>query len=484
MNIQQKKQRKADAINHSLRMVEGIIELLILSGVYYFVWNFVYKKESFQYGGMGKYVLLGVYVTLIVVIFYLCDSFQFGHLKLSDVVVSQCISMLIVNGITYFQICLMSNHMVSVYPMLILMVCDCIISFVLVYIYTGIYHKSNIPKNMVMIYGNNNAVNLKFKMDTRKDKYRVTRVINIDRGTEYIRKEIEQHDAVIINDIPAQIANDILKYCYHRGIRTYVVPKISDIIVRGAEDITLFDTPLLLVRGCGLTLFQRFFKRTFDLILCLVAMIPATPIMLLVALAIKIEDHGPVFYKQKRVTLNGKVFEILKFRSMIVDAEKGGYNMGMRANGKDPRITKVGNFIRACRLDELPQILNIIRGDMSLVGPRPERVENVAEYSEKIPEFKDRLKVKGGLTGYAQIYGKYNTSAYDKLRLDLMYIENYSLLMDIKLIFMTLQIMVKPESTEGFEKIDELEEMKEALLAQEEVAATKTIDKGFRKKQV
>jgi exopolysaccharide biosynthesis polyprenyl glycosylphosphotransferase len=374
--------------------------------------------------------------------------------------------------------------MVSVYPMLILMVCDCIISFVLVYIYTGIYHKSNIPKNMVMIYGNNNAVNLKFKMDTRKDKYRVTRVINIDRGTEYIRKEIEQHDAVIINDIPAQIANDILKYCYHRGIRTYVVPKISDIIVRGAEDITLFDTPLLLVRGCGLTLFQRFFKRTFDLILCLVAMIPAAPIMLLVALAIKIEDHGPVFYKQKRVTLNGKVFEILKFRSMIVDAEKGGYNMGMRANGKDPRITKVGNFIRACRLDELPQILNIIRGDMSLVGPRPERVENVAEYSEKIPEFKDRLKVKGGLTGYAQIYGKYNTSAYDKLRLDLMYIENYSLLMDIKLIFMTLQIMVKPESTEGFEKIDELEEMKEALLAQEEAAATKTIDKGFRKKQV
>ena len=178
-------------------------------------------------------------------------------------------------------------------------------------------------------------------------------------------------------------------------------------------------------------------------------MIVAAPIMLVVAIAIKLEDGGPVFFTQKRATIDGKTFDILKFRSMIVDAEKYG---AIPATDRDPRITKVGNVIRATRIDELPQILNILKGEMSIVGPRPERVEHVEKYSKEVPEFSYRLKVKGGLTGYAQIYGKYNTSAYDKLRLDLMYIENYSLLLDIKLILMTLQIMLRKESTEGFKQ--------------------------------
>ena len=189
--------------------------------------------------------------------------------------------------------------------------------------------------------------------------------------------------------------------------------------------------------------------------------------MLIVATAIKLEDGGPVFYKQKRLTKDDREFEILKFRSMVVDAEKGGYRMDMRASDKDPRITKVGNFIRACRIDEFPQILNILKGDMSIVGPRPERLENAKEYQESIPEFTYRTKVKAGLTGYAQIYGKYNTSPYDKVRLDLMYIENYSIFLDIKLIFMTLQILVKPESTEGFDKISALEQRRDELLEKE-----------------
>ncbi|HAP19850.1 MAG TPA: exopolysaccharide biosynthesis polyprenyl glycosylphosphotransferase [Lachnospiraceae bacterium] len=470
MTVRQKKQRSFDEIKHYLRMIEGITEVLLLSHAYYFIWNKCYRDSGFQYGGMGKYVLVGVYAALIIVIFYLCDSLQFGHLKLADVVVSQCISMLIVNTITYFQLCLISNRMIHLMPMLVLTGCDFIISLALVYVYTWIYHRNYVPRNMVLIYGNDSGINLKFKMDTRKDKYRVTKCMSIKRGYPSIKKEIDKHDAVIVNDVPAQMCNDILKYCYHKGIRTYIVPKISDIILRGAEDITLFDTPLLLVKGNGLTVVQRFFKRVLDLTISLIAMIPFAPVMLLVALAIKIEDRGPVFYKQKRVTLNGREFDILKFRSMIVDAEKGGYNMEMRANGKDPRITKVGSFIRACRIDELPQILNIIKGDMSIVGPRPERIENVAAYSDRIPEFEDRLKVRGGLTGYAQIYGKYNTSAYDKVRLDLMYIENYSLFLDIKLIFMTLQILVRPESTEGFDKVVELEKMKDKLLADEEAA--------------
>ena len=172
--------------------------------------------------------------------------------------------------------------------------------------------------------------------------------------------------------------------------------------------------------------------------------------MLIVAVAIKLYDGGPVLFKQERCTINGKIFKIHKFRSMIVDAEKEGKSIP--ATEHDPRITPVGNIIRKLRIDELPQMIDILQGNMSIVGPRPERVEHVEAYTEDIPEFKYRLKVKGGLTGYAQIYGKYNTTAYDKLKLDLMYIQNYSLRLDIRLIFMTVKIMFMKESTEGFEK--------------------------------
>ena len=171
-----------------------------------------------------------------------------------------------------------------------------------------------------------------------------------------------------------------------------------------------------------------------------------------------------MFYRQRRVTRWGKEFEILKFRSMIVDAEKDGHSIP--ATGQDPRVIKVGRVIRPTRIDELPQILNILRGDMSIVGPRPERVEHVEKYSAEIPEFAYRLKVKGGLTGYAQIYGKYNTSAYDKLRLDLMYIENYSLLLDIKLILQTVRVLFSKSSTEGFEVARENEKRQEELAEQ------------------
>lgn len=462
-----RRKRKFDEVKHLIRKMECVFEIMLLTLTYYLIWRSNYRIESIpQYFGRGKYVLAGVYVILTFVILYACDSLQFGHLKLIDVVISQWIAMCIVNFVTYFQLCLIANHMLLPGPMIILTGIDFIIVLVLVYIFTAIYHRYYIPRNMVLIYDNDNAVNLKFKMDSRPDKYHITKIVNINQGLDTIQREIAQHDAVIINDVPAQVRNDILKYCYRNEVRTYVVPKISDIISRGANEITLFDTPLLLVKGTGLTLAERFVKRILDLSLCFIALIPSIPVMLIVALAIKIEDGGPVFYKQRRVTKGGKVFEILKFRSMVVDAEKEGKSIP--ATDYDPRITKVGRVIRATRVDELPQIFNILKGEMSIVGPRPERVEHMKKYGEEIPEFAYRTKVKGGLTGYAQIYGKYNTSAYDKIRLDLTYIENYSIFLDIKLILMTLRIMTRAESTEGFDKSEELEALKAALVAEEE----------------
>jgi exopolysaccharide biosynthesis polyprenyl glycosylphosphotransferase len=315
---------------------------------------------------------------------------------------------------------------------------------------------------MLLIYGHKRGVGLKIKMDSRKDKYNITGLISADAGYDAIVAKIPEYDAIILNDVAAPLRNDILKFCYRFRVRTYVAPKLTDIMVRGAKNISLFDTPLLLVKGTGLTPAQRVGKRLMDILLCSIAMIPAAPIMAAVAIAIKLEDGGPVFFRQKRMTRGGREFDILKFRSMIVDAEK--YAGAVLATDDDPRITKVGKFIRATRLDEIPQILNILKGDMSIVGPRPERKVIADDYSKDIPEFPYRLKVRGGLTGYAQIYGKYNTSAYDKLRLDLMYIENYSLMLDIKLIILTLRIIFSKESTEGIDKQLENQQKIEELL--------------------
>lgn len=447
------KQYKFDEIKHTLRKIEGLFEVAVLTGTYYFIWYFAYDVPTMHsFAGNGKWLLMGVYAFLALILFMYCDSFKFGHLKLTDIVISQWISIVIINFISYFQLCLIANTILHFAPILILVGIDMVASFILSYIFTVIYHRFYVPKRMVMIYGTQNAVSLKMKMDTRNDKYRIVKMISEDEiSYEKIVSEIEKYDAVVVNDVDAKIRNDLLKYCYKKSIRTYLVPKLSDIIYSGAEEITLFDTPLRLVKGRGLSPAQRFVKRMFDLIFATIAVVPVLPITLFVAIAIKIEDGGSIFYRQKRVTKDGKIFDILKFRSMIEDAERDG--RPHPATKHDDRITKVGKVIRAMRIDELPQVFNILKGDMSIVGPRPERVEHCEKYGAEIPEFEFRNKVKGGLTGFAQVYGKYNTSALDKLRLDLMYIENYSLILDIKLILMTIRIMFKKESTEGFDEV-------------------------------
>lgn len=211
----------------------------------------------------------------------------------------------------------------------------------------------------------------------------------------------------------------------------------------------MFDTPLLLMRNRGLTVEQAFIKRFLDIVICLVLTVVLSPVLVVIALLVKCYDGGPVFYRQDRLTQDGKVFRIIKFRSMRVDSEKNGARLAAKG---DSRVTPVGRVIRKIHFDELPQLFNIIKGDMSIVGPRPERPEIAAQYEKKIPEFSYRLKMKAGLTGYAQVYGKYNTKPYDKLKLDLTYIENYSLWLDFQLVAATVKVIFQKESTEGVEK--------------------------------
>lgn len=239
-------------------------------------------------------------------------------------------------------------------------------------------------------------------MNQRPDKYIVAHKVSTEVGEKELCRQIDTYgqEGVILGDLHSELRNRLLKYCYAKEIRVYLTPKLSDIMVRKAEALHIFDTPLLLARNSGLSFDQRFCKRLLDLLVSTILLVITSPIMLIAALCIKLYDHGPVFFKQKRLTIGGKEFYVYKFRSMIVDAEKDG--VARLATKNDSRITPVGKVIRATRIDELPQLLNIFKGDMSVVGPRPERPEIAKEYEESIPEFAYRLKVKAGLTGYAR----------------------------------------------------------------------------------
>ena len=446
-----------------LQLASCITEAAVFTLIYFAFWKIGYEEKYFADSFIsGNFILPVIFASLSVVFLRSTKACLFGKIKTVNILINQAVSVLSLNAVFYILLCLIGNTLI--FPVYALI--GTFTSGIYAILHTVVFAlitKTLTPKmNMLLIYGTDNAVSLKIKLDALKSKYNVTKLIPADKGIDYIEKELKAFDAVIINDLHGHERNDILKLCYKNKVTVYMVPKITDIITRGADEINVVDTPLLLINKGGLTAIQKLLKRAMDITCCLLAMLAAAPLMLIIALAIKIEDGGPVFYKQKRATLGEREFDILKFRSMIVDAEKDGRSIP--ATGLDPRITKVGRIIRPFRLDELPQILNILKGDMSIVGPRPERLEHVYKYSEDIPEFVYRLNVKGGLTGYAQIYGKYNTSPYDKLRLDLFYIENYSLLLDIKLILLTVPVLFSKESTEGFDVAEEIERLKKEAL--------------------
>ena len=433
--------------------IAGLIEVLLLSVVYYLIWDqyrVVANDGLFLF--RGKLILMMVYAVISFMVFTACDSFNFGNLKFSDIALSQCISVLIVNFITYLQICLILTDMTTPIPMLELTGIDFIVCVVWSWIAKKISRKYCRVDDALLIFGSAQALTLKEKMDSRQELYNVTEVVSADEPEEAVCGAIDRHEALILNDVPAEMRNDILKYAFGKNKMIFMVPKITDIIMKGTTEISSFDTPLVKVRNEGLLPLEGFVKGAFDVVLSSLLLLLLSPAFLIITLLIKAEDGGPVFYRQKRLTLNDRIFEILKFRSMVADAEK--LTGAVLAEKDDPRITKVGRVLRACRLDELPQLINIFLGDMSFVGPRPERPELAADIIKDTPEFAFRTKVKGGLTGYAQVYGKYSTTNYDKLRLDLIYIENYSLLLDLKLLFMTPQILFRREASEGVERKD------------------------------
>lgn len=424
------------------------ILILILGLIFWNIWNDYYRKMIVDpFYEKGSLLLTVLYLIIYFMISSIYEGFKIGYLKTSEVMYSQALSITFTNIITYMQISLISKKLVNPFYIFNMTIIEIMVVIIWSIVCNKLYFSIYPPINMLMIYRNESVINLMAKLKMHKNKYKVSETINVEVGYDEVINEIDKYEAVIICDLDSTMRNKILKYCFDKSIRTYLTPKISDIIIQNSDKLHIFDTPLMVCKNQGLTFEEKVFKRILDITLSIIAIIITSPIMIIVAILIKAYDGGPIIFKQKRLTLNNKVFNIYKFRSMIVDAERNG--TARLASKNDSRITPVGKIIRKLRIDELPQIFNILKGDMSIVGPRPERPEIATQYIENMPEFCYRTKVKAGLTGYAQIMGKYNTTPYDKLKLDLMYIGNYSFFMDIKLILMTIKILFMPESTEG-----------------------------------
>lgn len=430
---------------HLLNYGANLISLTVEGLLFAYIWYTVYAG-TYGFYRRGNWAVVGIYVLIIFFFTKVFGGYNIGYMRITDIALSHVLAILLSGIVGYLQLCLICRDYVSPKPMLGVMATEAIFILPWIFIIRKLYARLYPPRQMLVVYGNYSPDDLIAKINTRKDKYNICATVSYKVGYETLYPMIKEYSAVVLCDLPAQARNQIMKYCYQESIRTYVTPKISDILFRGADDIHLFDTPLLLSRNQGLSIDQRIVKRTVDIVLSLIGIIIASPFMLIIALAVKLYDGGPILYKQERLTRDGRPFMIYKFRSMGMDSEKHGARLAAKG---DKRVTPVGKIIRNIHFDELPQLFNILKGDMSMVGPRPERQEISDKYEEEIPEFPLRTKVKAGLTGYAQVYGKYNTTPYDKLKFDLTYIENYSLWLDFKIMLLTFKILFQKENTEG-----------------------------------
>ena len=415
-------------------------------GVFAYCWMYHFRGSVVE--GLQKLWFKGnmLEITIYGVVLFLLSSMyggmRLGYLKNVEVIFSQVFATLMANVFIYGELSVMAAQLFVPHIFIFMTVTQTMA----IIIYINIANR---------IHGDRPIERTCAKFESRKDKYVITRTIHAGEGFETVSNSIlklyeeGECNAVLMGDISVEERTPLIKFCYGHSIRVYLLPKITDVILMGAEELHVFDSPMLLTREYSLSVEQRFMKRAIDIICALVLLVFAFPFMLVTAVLIKLYDGGPILYKQVRCTLDQREFHILKFRSMKTDAEKDG--VARLAGKNDSRITPIGKFIRKCRIDELPQLINILRGDMSFIGPRPERPEIIARYLEVMPEFAYRMKVKAGLAGFAQVYGKYNTTPYDKLKLDLTYIENYSLWLDLKLMLLTLKILFWPDSTEGIE---------------------------------
>jgi exopolysaccharide biosynthesis polyprenyl glycosylphosphotransferase len=398
----------------------------------------------------GNYIVIALFFILYISFSKVYGGFALSVSRITEIIYSQCVALLMTGVIMYFVTMLLVRHLPNVLPLLLCIGICIVISALWAYPANRLSNKVMPPLRTVLIYENADAYN-SGALITKSIHWRFEIVDEVCAalGTKAIYKALENNaaEAAFVCGVRSSQRNDIIKFCLDHDITAYIRPTIGDLILDSAQHVQLCNLPVLKCQRFAPSMWYMLGKRLFDIAFGIIALIISSPLTCIAAIAIKAYDGGPVFYKQLRLTRDRRQFYVYKFRSMWVDAENDG--VARLAVRNDDRVTPVGRIIRKIRIDELPQIFNIIKGEMTIVGPRPERPEIAEQYEQEMPEFALRLQVKAGLTGFAQVYGKYNTSPYDKLQMDLMYIAKQGFVTDLKIILATIKILFVPESTEG-----------------------------------
>lgn len=427
----------------SLKLLHILVTVLLF-GV---CWDTYYANQiGVQATQAGCLVAVGVYFILIILLGRIYNAYLVGTSRVSQLICSQILTAVFAAGISYILACAIVLRLMNPLPLMgivLVQIAWCVLWSLLA---NRTYFFISPPRKTVIIF---NSENEKRKLEEVKyfdKKFEIIKTIaaESDRSLE---ENLEEAEAVFLAGTTLEEQSSVMKYCIVNGIQCYFMPRVGDVIMTGATYMQSFHVPIMRIQRASLKLEYLFVKRLVDVVCALAGIVVASPFMAVTALAIKLYDGGPVLYKQVRLTKDYKEFKVLKFRSMRTDAEKDG--IARLSTENDDRITPIGKIIRKIRFDELPQLFNILKGDMTIVGPRPERPEIAAQYEKEIPSFGLRLQVKAGLTGFAQVYGRYNTEPYDKLKMDLMYINNMSFEEDLRLMFATVKILFEKESTEG-----------------------------------
>ena len=428
------------------------IHYVVCIALFFVFWILFRYNEYTRVGSRFRYnyYMTIIYAILLVFFSRIYNAYLLGYIRIRSLVFSQFLSQLFSVFIVWFGASVAWKRFHNPWLLFVLLLIQLIFNAIWSFVSTRVYFNIVKQKRTILIYRDaldrRRIGSLKGKPTERL--FKIVKEIQFDGKFKEIRGELKGFDAIFVAGVNSRCRNGILKYCQEEGVHGFFLPHVGDTIMQSAQHIQSFDSPVLYVNRKSLNPQYLIIKRVFDVVVSAVALVILSPLIGITALAVKMYDHGPAFYKQVRLTKDAREFKILKFRSMRVDAEKDGVAR-LSTGDKDDRITPIGKVIRKCRLDELPQLINILRGDMSIVGPRPERPEITQKYNETMPDFQLRLQVQAGLTGYAQVYGKYNTDPYEKLEFDLLYIKEMGILTDLKLMFATVGILFLPESTEG-----------------------------------
>lgn len=435
-----------------------------------------YPETDFWFKGFVIFEFLYLVIFLAFSSTYNC--FSIGVTRLRELIFSYILTTATTDFIIYFVLSLTAKMMLPPGPLFYMMLCQWGVAIVL---YTGsdlLYYALNPARSAIVVCSaEKRELATLGKFANLKERFTIRELCPETVGYQEITARIQPYSAVILGNIDHELRMELSEYCFERNKRLFYIPTVQDLILHSSHETFIGDSLVYQCKNSTFTVEQLAVKRLMDIGISLLMLIATSPIMLVTAILIKLYDGGPVLFRQVRYTRNLSQFTLVKFRSMVVDAEKDGPQLTVP---DDKRITPIGKFIRRTRIDELPQLFNILRGEMSLVGPRAERIENVDYYCELMPEFRYRMKVKAGLTGYAQIFGKYNTTYEDKLKMDLLYIENCSLVRDLQLLFLTLKIFFLPDSTEGFDvdKLSDLPTGTDAAAQQTRESAEEPINKS------